>query len=77
VTTLHDEAGFGDIAELNRIVLRGPDRISQIEANLLGIHIKGSHEIHVANMVTTKYCVHESRDFDINCRIFVVRHALD
>ena len=67
----------GHVAEGDRVVLAGGDRLGQVEADLLGVHVERGHELHVADVVLTEPDVHEARDLGVRVGVLVEVDALD
>src|SRR5660397_240765 len=49
-----------DVADLDRVVLACPDRIGEVEADLLGVDIKGSDELDVPDVIGPELHMHEA-----------------
>jgi hypothetical protein len=76
-STLDGHAGRRDVGELDRVVLAGDDRLGQVHADLLGVHVERGDEPHVGDVVVAEGHVHEARDTVVRIGVLVVLHALD
>ena len=75
-TALHGHAGRGNVRELQRVVLAGPDRIRQLHADLEGVDVERRHELEVADGVLAEAGVHEPGDGFVGVGILVESDAL-
>ena len=62
--------------ELDRVVLAREDRLREVLADLVGVDVEGSGELHVANVVAAEVDVHEARNRLERIRVTVVLGAL-
>jgi hypothetical protein len=53
---------FGDLRELDRVVLPRPDRLAEVLADLLDVDVEGRGELDVANVVAAEVDVHQAGD---------------
>src|SRR6185295_7243484 len=57
------------------VVLAGDDRLGQIAADLLGVHVERGHELDVADEVVAELHVHQAGDLLGRVGVPVVLHA--
>src|SRR5205814_7397210 len=76
-TALDGDPGRGYVADLDGVVLAGDDRLSQIPADLLGVHVERGDELYVGDVVLAEGDVHETGDAFVRIGTAVVLHALD
>jgi hypothetical protein len=50
------------VGETDRVVLTRPDRLRQVEPDLLGVDVEGGHDLGVPDVITAEDHVHETRD---------------
>ncbi|OOK71109.1 hypothetical protein BZL29_5633 [Mycobacterium kansasii] len=74
---LHHHVGRRHVGDLDGVVLRGEDRLRQVEADLLRIHIECGHELHVADVVLTEPHMHQPGHRRVFVGVVVVLDALD
>ena len=74
---LHGDAERGDVGDLDGVVLGVVDRLGQVEADLLGVHVEGGHELHVGDVVVAELDVHQPGHRPGRVGAAVVLHALD
>ena len=77
MAALHGHAERRDVADLDRVVLAGDDRLGQVEADLLGVHVERGDELDVADVVVAELDVHEAGDEAGRVGVGVVVDALD
>ena len=77
VAALHGHPGGGHVRELDRVVLAGEDRVGEVDANLLGVHVEGGDHLDVRHVVVAEPHVHEARHAGIVSSVLVVLKALD
>ncbi len=77
VAALHGDAGRRDVGELERVVLRGLDRLGEVEADLLAVDVERCDELDVADVVLAELHVHEARHEVGRVGVLVVLDALD
>ena len=75
--TQHVDTDGGDVADLDRVVLRGVDRLREVLADLLVVDVERGDELHVGDVVVTELDVHEARHGRGRVGVLVVLHALD
>jgi hypothetical protein len=73
---LHRDAGVRHLAEVDRVVLAAHDRLREVLADLLGVHVEGRHELDVAHVVAAEVDVHEARHELVVGGVAVVVDAL-
>src|SRR5262249_22719332 len=64
------------LADLDRVVLAGEDRLRDVAADLLGVHVEGGHKLHVRDVVVAELDVHQPRYAVVGVGVAVVLHAL-
>src|SRR4029450_10749023 len=69
--------GGRHVAQRDRVVLAGDDRLGQVHADLLGVHIERRDEVHVVDVVVAEGHVHETRNAVVGVGVAVVLDALD
>src|SRR5699024_12800590 len=52
--TLHTHPERGHVCDRDGVVLAGHDRLGQVEADLLRVHVEGGHELDVPHVVRTE-----------------------
>ena len=74
----HDlDAELGDVvAELERVVLAGEDRLGEVLAHLVGVDVEGGGELDVAHVVAAEIDVHEAGHLLGRVGVLVVLDAL-
>ena len=72
-TALDDDAGLCDVRETTGVVRRGPDRVGDVAADLVGVDVEGRGELDVADVVAADIHVHEPRHGLVRFCIPVVR----
>src|SRR5450755_1284996 len=74
----HLDTKRGDVlAQLERVVLAGEDRVREVLADLLDVNVERGGELDVADVVAAEVDVHESGDRLARIGAAVVVHALD
>ena len=76
-SALHFNTNGVNVGEANGVVLTGPDGLGQFLTNFGRIDVKGGNEVNVADVVATKFHVHETRYELLWVGVAVVRHALN
>jgi hypothetical protein len=74
---LHGDAQRGHVGDLDGVVLGVVDRLGQVEADLLGVHVEGGHELDVRDVVVAEGDVHQPGHRPGRVGAAVVLHALD
>ena len=74
---LHRHVGRRHVGDLDRVVLRREDRLRQVEADLLGVHVERGHELNVADVVLAERHVHQAGHGAVLVGVVVVLHALN
>ena len=74
---LHGHVGGRNVGDLDRVVLRREDRLGQVEADLLGVHVERGHELHVADVILAERDVHQAGNGAVGVGVVVVLHALN
>src|SRR4051794_30196766 len=74
---MNRDTEVGDVGELDRVVLAGPERLAEVLADLLGVDVEGGAELDVANVVTAEVHMHEAGDLLGGIGVLVVGDALD
>ena len=74
---LHGHVGGRNVGDLDRVVLRREDRLGQVEADLLGVHVERCHELHVTNVVLAELHMHEAGHGVVLVGVEIVLHTLD
>ena len=74
---LHGDVGRRHVGDLDGVVLRGEDGFGQVEADLLGVHVEGGDELHVADVVLAELHVHQAGHRGVLIGVLVVLHTLD
>ena len=64
------------VAELERVVLAGEDRLGEVLADLVGVDVEGGRELDVADVVAAEVDVHEPGDGLGGIGVLVVVDAL-
>ena len=77
VAALHLDAERRDVADLDRVVLGGVDRLGEVLADLLVVDVEGGDELHVGDVVVAEGDVHEPRDGAAGVGVLVVLDTLD
>ena len=77
VAALDDDAGRRDVADADRVVLRGLRGVGQVEADLLGVDVERSDELDVGDVVVTERHVHQTGHGARGVGVLVVLDALD
>jgi hypothetical protein len=62
VTALDLDAGGWNVTDLDGVVLAGANGISDVEADLLVVNVKGSDELNVGDVVLAELHVHQARN---------------
>src|SRR5690606_1397452 len=75
--TLYRHPKRRHVTELDRVVLTGHDRLSEIAANLLGVHVEGGDELHIGDVIVTEADVHQTGDAIARIGVPVVVDALN
>ena len=75
--TLNGNVQGRDVGDLDGVVLAREDRLGEVEADLLGVDVERSDELHVADVVLTELDVHEAGDRLGLVGILVVVDALN
>jgi hypothetical protein len=74
----HDgHAELADLCELRGVVLAGPDRLADVETDLLGVDVERGHQLDVADVVAAERHVHEARHLVRRLSVLVVLQPLD
>ena len=74
---MHLDAEVGDlVAELQRVVLAGEDRLAEVLADLLDVDVEGGGELDVADVVAAEVDVHQARHLLGRVGVLVVLDAL-
>src|SRR5215467_13805647 len=73
---LHGHVEVRYLAEAHGVVGLGPDRLREVEADLVGVHVEGSGELDVADVVVGEARPHQPRDETVVRRVLVVVDAL-
>jgi hypothetical protein len=76
VPALHRDAERRHVADLDRVVLAGGDRLGEVLADLLGVDVERSDELDVPDVVVAELHVHQARDALARVGVPVVMHAL-
>ena len=76
VSALHDHAGGRHIADADRVVLRGIDRVGEIGSDLLGIDVECGHEVHITHVIRPERDMHEPGNSALGVGILVVLDPL-
>ncbi len=66
-----------DVADADRVVLRGLGGLGQVETDLLGVDVEGGDELHVGDVVVTELDVHQAGHGARRVGVLVVLDALD
>src|SRR5262249_15607797 len=74
---LDRHAGRRHVTDGDRVVLAGDNRLGEIPANFLGVHVERGDELDVPNVVGPELDVHEARHPAGRVGLLVVLHALD
>jgi hypothetical protein len=77
VPALDGDAGRGHVGDLDRVVLRRADRVGEVGADLLRVHVERGDELDVADVVVAELDVHQARHPLAHGGVTVVVHALD
>ena len=64
------------VGDLDGVVLRGVDRLGQVEADLLGVHVEGGDELDVVDVVLAELDVHQTRHGAVRVSVLVVLDSL-
>ena len=73
---LHRDVRRGYVRDLDGVVLRREDRLGQVEADLLGVHVERGDELHVADVILTEFDVHQPGHRRRFVGVVVVLHPL-
>ncbi|CAM5349417.1 hypothetical protein SHIRM173S_10185 [Streptomyces hirsutus] len=76
VAALDRHTGAGDVADLDGVVLESADGVSEVEADLLGVHVESGDELDVADVVIAELDVHQARHLGRRVGVLVVLDAL-
>lgn len=74
---LHRDVGGRHVGDLDGVVLRREDRLGQVEADFLGVHVERGDELDVADVVLAELHVHQAGHGAVLVGVEVVLHALD
>ena len=77
VAALDGDAERRHVADLDRVVLAGHDRLGQVAADLLGVDVERGDELDVADVVLAELDVHQAGHPRAGVGVLVVVHALD
>src|SRR5690606_26134440 len=76
-TALDEYASRRYVANLDRVVLAGEDRLREIHAHLLGVNVERRDEFHVRDVVAAEVDVHQTRNAVVRVGVAVVLNALN
>jgi hypothetical protein len=74
---LDGDPGRRYLADLDRVVLARHDRLAEVAADLLGVHVERGDELDVRDVVVAEAYVHQTRHAIVRVGVSVVLHALD
>ena len=74
---LDDRAGHRHFAEAIGVVLAREYRLGYVDSYFVGIHIKGCHEVHIADVIAAQDGMHDAGHFGIFGNALVILHALN
>ncbi|GMA87098.1 hypothetical protein GCM10025868_23480 [Angustibacter aerolatus] len=77
MAALHGDAERRHVGELDGVVLARQDRLGQVEADLLCVHVERGDELDVADVVVAELHVHQAGHGAVRVGVAVVLHALD
>ena len=77
VPALHGDVQRRHVGDLDGVVLRGDDRLGQVPADLLGVHVERGDELDVADVVGAELDVHQAGHSRRRVGVPVVVHALN
>lgn len=76
MATLNGDTGRRHVGDLDGVVLAREDRVGQVEADLLGVHVERGDELDVADVVRAELHMHQTRHAGVLVGVLVVLHAL-
>jgi hypothetical protein len=71
------DAEVRHVGELDRVVLAGPHRLRDVEADLRRVDVEHGDELDVADVVSAEIDVHQAGDLEVGLRVPVVLDSLD
>ena len=74
---LDGHAQMGHLPEAHGVVGLGPDRLGQVEPDLVGVDVEGGRELDVTHVVSGEAGTHETRNEPVVRGLLVIVNALN